>query len=257
MILGVICEVTHLHLAFLLQNRSLEEITRCFTVGWARAFGFPLRIRTDPDGSFRAAFEAAMDEAGVYMDYVPAEAHNKIGLIERHNATYRSLMERVIEQQAVVGSDQMELTTAAAAHAKNSCTWSAGRPPYVAAFGRIPRQGMELLSDPHGLVTGQTRAQAQQLADTLRVEAQQQIAALSVDSTFRRALLRNTAPTEQDIPEVGSIVAYWRWTAMRQETRVQIRKVAWPRPRRQKHVGSSRNQHCQSRPSPTAGGSWL
>ena len=198
-----------------------------------------------------------MDEAGVYMDYVPAEAHNKIGLIERHNATYRSLMERVIEQQAVVGSNQMELTTAAAAHAKNSCTWSAGRPPYVAAFGRIPRQGMELLSDPHGLVTGQTRAQAQQLADTLRVEAQQQIAAMSVDSTFRRALLRNTAPTEQDIPEVGSIVAYWRWTAMRQETRVQIRKVAWPRPRRQKHVGSSRNQHCQSRPSPTAGGSWL
>ncbi|CAK8994745.1 Pentatricopeptide repeat-containing protein [Durusdinium trenchii] len=185
MILGVICEVTHLHLGFLLQNRSPEEITRCFTLGWARAFGFPLRIRTDPDGSIRAAFEAAMDEAGVYMDYVPAEAHNKIGLIERHNATYRSLMERVIEQQAVVGSNQMELTTAAAAHAKNSCTWSAGRPPYVAAFGRIPRQGMELLSDPHGLVTGQTRAQAQQLADTLRVEAQQQIAAMSVDSTFR------------------------------------------------------------------------
>ncbi|CAK9008588.1 unnamed protein product [Durusdinium trenchii] len=225
MILGVICEVTHLHLGFLLQNRSPEEITRCFTLGWARAFGFPLRIRTDPDGSIRAAFEAAMDEAGVYMDYVPPEAHNKIGLIERHNATHRSLMERVIEQQAVVGSNQMELTTAAAAHAKNSCTWSAGRPPYVAAFGRIPRQGMELLSDPHGLVTGQTRAQAQQLADTLRVEAQQQIAAMSVDSTFRRALLRNTAPTEQDIPEVGSIVAYWRWTAMRQETRVQIRKA--------------------------------
>ena len=52
-----------------------------------------------------------MDEAGVYMDYVPAEAHNKIGLIERRNATYRSLMERVIEHQAVVGSDQMELAT--------------------------------------------------------------------------------------------------------------------------------------------------
>lgn len=35
----------------------------------------------------------------------------------------------------------------------------------------------------------------------------------TIDSTFRRALLRNTAPSSQDLPEVGSIVAYWRWTA--------------------------------------------
>ena len=36
---------------------------------------------------------------------------------------------------------------------------------------------------------------------------------MSIDSTFRRALLRNTATSSTDTPEVGSIVAYWRWTA--------------------------------------------
>ena len=213
MVLGIIDEVTHLHLAALLDNRQAETVLAAFNDTWAKAFGYPLRIRLDPDGSFRSHFEDDLDQAGVFIDYVPAEAHNKIGLIERHNAVFRSLMERIIDYRAITGREQMYYTTTAAAFAKNSCTWSAGRPPYVAAFGRIPRMGIELLSDPHGLVTGQTRAQAQQMADSLRVDAQQQIAAMSIDSTFRRALLRNTATSSTDTPEVGSIVAYWRWTA--------------------------------------------
>ena len=213
LVLGIIDEVTHLHVGTLLANRTPEEVTKKFMLAWARPFGFPLRLRTDPDGSFRSTFEDAMDEAGVYVDYIPAEAHNKIGLVERHNATYRSLMERIVDAQGVIGYDQMDIVTAMASHAKNSCTWSTGRPPYVAAFGRIPRQGLELLSDPHGLITGQSRSQAQQFADTIRAEAQQQLAAMSIDSTLRRALLRNTTPGPSDIPEIGSTVAYWRWTA--------------------------------------------
>ncbi|CAK9056884.1 Heat shock protein sti1-like, partial [Durusdinium trenchii] len=189
LVLGIIDEVTHLHVGTLLANRTPEE-----------ASNRPRRfIPLD-----------AMDEAEVYVDYIPAEAHNKIGLVERHNATYRSLMERIVDAQGVTGYDQMDIVTAMASHAKNSCTWSTGRPPYVAAFGRIARQGLELLSDPHGLITGQTRSQAQQFADTIRAEAQQQLAAMSIDSTLRRALLRNTTPGPSDIPEIGSTVAYWR-----------------------------------------------
>ena len=56
---------------------------------------------------------------------------------------------------------------------------------HIAAFGRIPRRGgLDLLSDQHGLATGGTREQMQQLADSLRAEAQQQIAAMNVDSSF-------------------------------------------------------------------------
>lgn len=47
-----------------------------------------------------------MSEAGIYVDYVPAEAHNKIGLIERRNAVFRSLMERRIDQRAIRGREQ-------------------------------------------------------------------------------------------------------------------------------------------------------
>ena len=212
-ILGVICECTHLHMGILLKDRTPEEVNYKFQSRWAHNYGFPLKIRTDPDGSFRSTFEAAMDAAGVFMDYIPAEDHSKMGLIERHNSTLRQLMERIIDSQAISGKQQMQLAVVAATFAKNSATWSSGRPPYIAAFGRIPRIGLNLFSDKNGLVTGQTRDEAQRLADTLRVEAQQHLAAMSIDSTFRRALLHKTSPQPQiDVP-AGSIVAYWRWTA--------------------------------------------
>ena len=131
-----------------------------------------------------------MDQAGTFLDYVPAENHSRIGLIERHNSTLRELMERTIDSRAVVGPEAMELAAVAACFAKNSCTWSSGRPPFVAAFGRVPRMGMNLLSDKHGLIAGRTREQAQREADYLRAEAQQHLSAMSVDSNLRRALLR-------------------------------------------------------------------
>ena len=211
--LGIIDECTHLHMALHLNDRSPEEVHYKFSTFWARPFGFPLKIKADPDGSFRGSFEAAMDEAGTYMDYIPAEAHNKIGLIERHNATLRELMERTIDARAVVGPEAMEQAAIAACFAKNSCTWSSGRPPFVAAFGRVPRLGMNLLSDQHGLVAGRTREQAQREADYMRAEAQQHLSAMSVDSNLRRALLRKSTSNQlQELP-VGSIAAYWRWTA--------------------------------------------
>ena len=107
----------------------------------------------------------------------------------------------------------MELVATAASFAKNACTWSAGRPPYIAAFGRIPRMGLDLISDENGFVAGSTRSEVHHQASLLRAEAQQHLAAMSVDAGFRRALLRKSS-TEQivDVP-IGSVVAYWRWTA--------------------------------------------
>ena len=241
LVLGIIDEVTHLHVGTLLANRTPEEVTKKFMLAWARPFGFPLRLRTDPDGSFRSTFEDAMDEAGVYVDYIPAEAHNKIGLVERHNATYRSLMERIVDAQGVIGYDQMDIVTAMASHAKNSCTWSTGRPPYVAAFGRIPRQGLELLSGPHGLITGQTRSQAQQFADTIRAEA------------GRHVHRQHTAKSTTSQHHSGSIRHPGDWkhsrllamdSPQRQEKRrLQAGKATRKRPRWQESLAPSRHEH--------------
>lgn len=69
------------------------------------------------------------------------------------------------------------------------------------------------MADQHGLATGGTREHMQQLADSLRAEAQQQIAAMNVNSSFRRSLLRKAKPTPEDEYVIGDTLVYWRWTA--------------------------------------------
>eukprot|EP00435_Cladocopium_sp_Y103_P039269 s577_g10.t1 len=212
-VLGVIDECTHLHQAAVLESRLPGEVLKKFVQIWAQPFGYPLIARLDPDGSFRAEFEEYLDTTGTQTDFIPPEAHHRIGLIERHNSTLRDIAERIIDAQGVAGPEQMELAIASTVFSKNACTWSTGRPPFIAAFGRIPRHGgLDLLSDDHSLTVGGTQQQMHQLADTLRSEAQQQIAAMKVDGAFRRALLRKTQPSPQQILSVGDTVAYWRWT---------------------------------------------
>ena len=212
-VLGVICETTLLHQATILESRLPDEVLRKFIRIWAQPFGFPLLARLDPDGAFRGEFEDYMDVTGTRTDYVPPEAHHRIGLIERHNATLRSIAEKVIDQQAVNGPEQMELAIAQTVFAKNAGTWSTGRPPFIAAFGRIPRHGgLDLLSDNHALTVGGTQHHMHQLADVLRSEAQQHLAAMRIDSSFRRALLRKTKPDPSLQINIGDTIAYWRWT---------------------------------------------
>ena len=213
-ILGVIDETTHLHVAARLPSRLPTDVAQVLRQLWLTPFGFPLTFKTDVDGSFQAEFDDQLSEGGTFVDFVPPESHHRMGLIERHNATLRTLAERIVDAQAATGDMDIDRVLTAACFAKNSCAWHAGRPPYVAAFGRIPRVGLDLISDPRALACGSTEAEAQQKADVLRAEAQQQLAAMSVDSSLRRALLRKTQP-EADEPldaPPGSIVAFWRWT---------------------------------------------
>lgn len=218
-ILGLICESTDLHAATVLESRSPEETFKKFMSSWGKPYGLPLTIRTDPDGAFRGQdtgqLEAELNSLGVYIDYCPPEAHNRIGLVERRNATLRCIMEKFIDSGGLTGLEAMEQATTAATYAKNSGAWSSGRPPYVAALGRMPRVGLDLLSCPRGLVIGSTQSEAQRQSDVMRIEAQQHLAATSIDSTLRRALLRRTpnknsmhqsaqlSPTDAGLPSLA------------------------------------------------------
>ncbi|CAK9008829.1 unnamed protein product [Durusdinium trenchii] len=154
-VLGVIDECTLLHQAAVLDSRLPSEVLKKFIRIWAQPFGYPLIARLDPDGSFRGEFEEFMDTTGTQTDFIPPEAHHRLGLIERHNATLRDIAERIIDSNAITGPEQMELAITNTVFSKNACTWSTGRPPFIAAFGRIPRRGgLDLLSDDHSLTTG-------------------------------------------------------------------------------------------------------
>ena len=64
---------------------------------------------------------------------------------ESHNAAFRMILERVIDEKAVIDARAMDLAILSALHAKNSHVKQAGRTAYQAAFGRVPRIPGELL----------------------------------------------------------------------------------------------------------------
>ena len=211
-VLGVICEATHLHAATRLTSRNPSEVFDALRLCWLQNFGFPLRLAVDDDGAFKAEFDEKMSAGGTYLDVIPGEAHYKLGVIERHNGTLRMLLERIVDSMPCTDADDIDLAIVSALQAKNSATWSSGRPPYIAAFGKIPRVGTDLLSDPRALISGSSRSEAQQQSALMRCEALKAIAEASAPSTLRRALLRKTSQQLQLEPQPGSLLAYWRWT---------------------------------------------
>ena len=211
-ILGVICEATHLHGAMRLNSREPNEVFEALRFCWLQNFGFPLRLAVDDDGAFKAEFDEKMSAGGTFVEVIPGEAHYKLGVIERHNATLRMLLERIVDSTPCATKYDIDLAIVTALQAKNSATWSSGRPPYIAAFGKIPRFGTDLLSDPRALVSGATRAEAQQQSALMRCEALKAIAEASASATLRRALLRKSSQQLQLEPQPGSLLAYWRWT---------------------------------------------
>ena len=162
---------------------------------------------------WQGSFKNFTDQAGVHCSVVPAEAHHKIGLIERHNAVLRDCLERIVDNQSAATAEDMEIALSAALHGKNSLVHHLGRPPCMAAFGRLPRLPEELLSDPNGLVTGESASDMHRKAELYRCEATKAIAEMQASSAIRKALLRKTALQGSALPDVhpGSRVAYWRW----------------------------------------------
>ena len=210
-ILGI-CEATHLHAAIRLESRRPDDVLKGFQDAWFRNFGFPLQLNVDDDGCFKGNFHDAMDDAGVFLHFIAPEAHHQIGTIERHNGTLRTILEKIVDSTPCATTDEIDRAVISGVYAKNAATWTSGRPPYIAAFGKIPRVGMDFINDERGLIAGSTTAEAQQQAAMMRCEAMKAIAEASASSTLRRALLRKTNPENILEPTPGSLLAYWRWT---------------------------------------------
>ena len=65
------------------RNDTADEAILAIEQGWVQSYGFPDRIRLDPEGCFRSrALEDWAADRGVEMTPCPAEAHNQIGQVE-------------------------------------------------------------------------------------------------------------------------------------------------------------------------------
>ena len=221
-VLGISCEATSYHAAKVLESRAPADVLKTLQEIWCRPLGLPLKFRCDPGGEFGGEVIQFHMRHGIIHDVVPAEAHHRLGRIERCNALLRSITERLVDERGVADNEALDECLIAATHAINSCTFTHGRSPYQAVFGKIPRPIGDLISDPFSLVISPDKHLLR--PEVLRADAMKALAVHSANSSIRRALLRKTR-NQQDLQilQPGQAVPFWRWGGRSR----QRKKGAW------------------------------
>ena len=62
--------------------------------------------------------------------FIPAESHEQLGLIERHNAMWRHAFEKVVDQLAAVTDDEIDVAIVQTSRGKNQTVRQYGRSIY-------------------------------------------------------------------------------------------------------------------------------
>ena len=177
-ILGVVCEATNYHAAKALKSRQPQEVLETLIEIWYRPLGLPHRFRCDPDGAFQGIVAQWHATHGVLHELIPAELHNRIGKIERRNALMRTLLERLTDEHACADVEHLQHLIVAALFTMNSCTFSFGRSPYQAVFGKIPRPLGDVVNDEKMLVYSPDDVERQYRPEILRADALKALAEL-------------------------------------------------------------------------------
>ena len=216
MILGAVDRATGFHQAALLPDRNASTTFETFEQMWLKPYGLPLRVTCDPDTSFKGDFQLRLQALGVSVEHCPPEAHYVIGAVERRNAVFRLILEKLIDQFGAQEVDQCPTLIMAACHALNSGIRTHGRSAYQAVFGREPRLPDSVFNDPMTLSSSTPIAQMENYdptfkAEVIRAEALKTLHDLDTSQHLRRALLRKTRATRVADLLPGQKCAFWRW----------------------------------------------
>ena len=214
-ILGIVDRATGYHQAGVMTDRSSTNVFQLFHDRWLKPFGLPRLVRCDPDTSFRGEFQRRLEAMGCLVEHCPAESHFVIGMIERRNGLLRIVVEKLVDQHAILSTQDLEVAVSSACHSLNSTAFTKGRSAYAAVFGRIPRLTDDVLTDEFVLASSsQVHDDAHNpalRAEMIRSEAAKVLLDLNMSKQLRRALLRKTRDTKIPDIQAGQRCAVWRW----------------------------------------------
>ena len=104
--------------------------------GWCQYFGTPQAIRLDPAGAFRSnEVERYCDLHGIYLDFIPGEAHWKLGVCEQAIQGTKELMNKLVQEEPQL---PVERALSTALRTFNTREVIRGFTPIQHALGRSP-----------------------------------------------------------------------------------------------------------------------
>lgn len=131
----------------LLSDALPETTFASETSCWFRPFGLPLVIITDQDPRFLGSCLQKEEELGIEVKFVPEAAYYEMGLIERHNHTWWSMLEKTIDALQTMDVDKLQIAAVACDDSFNSFYQRCGRSPQQALFARMKRLPSMMLTD--------------------------------------------------------------------------------------------------------------
>lgn len=225
-VLGMICMSTNYHAATVLDSRIPDHVLDKMIEIWYKPLGLPISITVDADTCYQAKTQAWHQNLGIEYDIIPTEEAWRLGKIGKRNALMRTLAERLIDQNAAVTRKQLDEILVSVVFSMNSSTYTYGRSPYQAVFGRIPRPVGDILSDSKALtISTQPHPEQHSLQpEILRAEALSALAQFTASQAVKRAMLRKTR-NQNDLSQLlpGQTVAFWRMSGKSR----QHKKGSW------------------------------
>ena len=146
--LSVVDYGTTFHLAIKVDGQSAEDIEAKFNEMWLLPFGPPKAVVIDLEGGLQSALGRLCDWHGIGVRSVAAQSHWQAGVVERQQAWWKHIWEKVSYQLSVT-EEEVELVVPIINSAKNDLRRRCGYSPSQWVFGKAPRVP-EDIQDPDG-----------------------------------------------------------------------------------------------------------
>eukprot|EP00971_Amphidinium_carterae_P133288 2639584-Amphidinium_carterae.3 len=127
MYVGIIDNATLFHVCKRIAQRAAPQVWHAIQLMWLVPFGLPLLLSTDDDGAFMGPVCDKLSTLGVEVRLCAPEAHWQLGRIERHNYTFKQMMQKVVDSNSACTNEDIDLACLSVCHAKNLLIQRQGR----------------------------------------------------------------------------------------------------------------------------------
>ena len=197
--------------------RKVEDQIRVFLQAWVQWAGPCTLLYLDPAGEYISdEWSAALQSEGIRVSMTAAESHWQNGRAEAHGRIIKNMLTRMEKDQSILTVEDFSRCLRQAFAAKNSLSRVNGFTPEQCLLGKSRRLPGSLTSDfdaaSHSLAESSSPEGIRFRAALQRREsARRAFVQADNDSSFRRALLRQSRPGKVEY-EKGDWVLYWRRT---------------------------------------------
>ena len=192
------------------EQETSTVLRSLFDTHWTKWAGPPKEMFMDQArANLGEAFQGYLDDRGVTIRTIPAEAHWQLGRTESHGGWFARILDKIITEHSPSNQAEWE-ECVRHAHVKNQMIQNYGHTPHQHVFGKNPELPGDLLNEPLHVVPGTAGLtdDAVARAQAIRTTARQAVIAMQDDKALRQALAARPRAAQTFNP--GDLVCYWR-----------------------------------------------